>query len=187
MLMLPVLPRAKVKPRVMSGNLSLDLSQELFIYSKCHINSHAPETPSKAAAGRRAAPQARTADSPRGGCGQGTQRMRERREQDRRAVPGITQCCCPWGTAWKRIYFHLLPLTSLLSISLLDVKVRDSGSCLCNTPHIEGELSKHSSPSSQASQCGTGKLAHPALPPSPGESLSREMLRGVQDNSSSCD
>lgn len=167
MLRLPVLPRAKVKPRVMSGNLSLDLSQELFIYSKCHINSHAPETPSKAAAaGRRAAPQARTADSPQGGCGRGTQRMRERRKQDWRAVPGITQCRCPWGTAWMRIYFHLSLLTSLLSISLPDVKVRDLGSSVFVTlPWLSSPSTPHPGlmSSSKASQHGSEKLAHPAL------------------------
>lgn len=168
MLRLPVLPRAKVKPRVMSGNLSLDLAQELFIYSKCHINSHAPETPSKAAAaGRRAAPQARTADSPQGGCGPGTQRMRERRKQDQRAVPGITQCHCPWGTAWMRIYFHLSLLTSLLSISPAGCESEGFGLlCLCNTPLTE--LSKRSSPWSDVQlqsqpQHGSEKLAHPAL------------------------
>lgn len=53
MLRMPMLPKAKVKPGVISGNLSLDLSQELFIYSKCHINLHTLITSSEQAAGRR--------------------------------------------------------------------------------------------------------------------------------------
>lgn len=48
-----MLPKAKVSPRVSSGNSSLDLSQELFMYSKRHINLHTLVTSSKQAAGRR--------------------------------------------------------------------------------------------------------------------------------------
>ena len=73
-----MLPKAKVKPRVISGNLSLDLSQELFIYSKCHINSHTLVTSSKQAAGRRqrhkpAVPKVPVEAAVRafGGCAQG--------------------------------------------------------------------------------------------------------------------